>query len=358
MNKQKQAVKKSFKKKSQEKSGESFSLLAELTLKSLPSRSAEIIKARFGIVDGKRKTLEEIGNEYKITRERVRQIIFQSFKNISLKNDDIVHFLKAKKKIFFTINQNNDIIKKSDILKVFGVKDQKEVNSIGFFVNCLGEIFEKGEKGILEKTWFSSKEKFSQAIKVVKQAEKILGEEKKTLSDEFIFDKMFQFFPEFSQFQLNSFLNLAVKIKKNPFGKWGIIDWLEINPKGTRERVYLVLKEFQKPMHFRQIAQLIDQHKLGKRKAHPQTVHNELIKDNRFILIGRGIYALREWGYFKGTTKEVLKIILAERKKPLEKDKILEEILKIRKVKKTTIMINLNDRQVFQKKGEFYQLKK
>ena len=354
----KQEIKENLKKGLQRKSKESFSLLAELTLKSLPDRSAEIVKKRFGLSNGKKKTLEEIGNEYRITRERVRQIIFQSFKNISLKNDEIIHFLKAKKKILFTINQNNGIIKKKDTQKIFGVREEKEVNSISFFISCFEEILEGGKKGILEKAWFSSKEKFFQATEIVKQGEKILEEEKRVLSDKLIFEKIFQSFPNFSQSQLNSFLNLAVKIKKNPFGKWGIINWLEINPKGTRERVYLVLKESQKPMHFRQIAQLIDKYKLGKRKAHPQTVHNELIKDNRFVLIGRGIYALREWGYFKGTTKEVLKRILAKNKKPLEKDKILQEILKVRKVKKTTIMINLNDRQVFQKKGEFYQLKK
>jgi len=354
----KQEIKENLKKGLQRKSKESFSLLAELTLKSLPDRSAEIVKKRFGLSDGKKKTLEEIGNEYRITRERVRQIIFQSFKNISLKNDEIIHFLKAKKKILFAINQNNGIVKKKDTQKIFGVREEKEVNSISFFISCFEEIFEGGKKGILEKAWFSSKEKFFQATEIVKQGEKILEEEKRVLSDKLIFEKIFQSFPNFSQSQLNSFLNLAVKIKKNPFGKWGIINWLEINPKGTRERVYLVLKESQKPMHFRQIAQLIDKYKLGKRKAHPQTVHNELIKDNRFVLIGRGIYALREWGYFKGTTKEVLKRILAKNKRPLEKDKILQEILKVRKVKKTTIMINLNDRQVFQKKGEFYQLKK
>ena len=354
----KQEIRKNSKKESRRKSEESFSSLVELTLKNLPDRSAEIVKKRFGLVSGKRKTLEEIGNEYKITRERVRQIIFQSFKSISLKNDEIIYFLKAKNKIFFTINQNNGIVKKSDTQKIFNVKEEKEVNSISFFISCFEEIFEGGKKGILEKAWFSSKEKFFQAVKIVNQGEKILEEGKRALLDKFIFEKIFQFFPDFSQSQLNSFLNLSVKIKKNPFNKWGMINWLEINPKGTKERVYLVLKESQKPMHFRQIAQLIDKYKLGKRKAHPQTVHNELIKDNRFVLIGRGIYALREWGYFKGTTKEVLKRILAKNKRPLEKDKILQEILKVRKVKKTTIMINLNDRQVFQKKGEFYQLKK
>jgi DNA-directed RNA polymerase delta subunit len=137
-----------------------------------------------------------------------------------------------------------------------------------------------------------------------------------------------------------------------------MIDWTEISPKGTREKVYLVLKEHQKPLHFIEIAKTIDKFKLGKRKAHPQTVHNELIKDERFILIGRGIYALSEWGYFQGTIKEVIESILEKNKKPMDKNQIIEEVLKIRKVKKTTIMINLNNKNYFKREGEFYLIKK
>jgi DNA-directed RNA polymerase delta subunit len=135
-------------------------------------------------------------------------------------------------------------------------------------------------------------------------------------------------------------------------------DWTEISPKGTREKVYLILKEGKKPLHFTQIAKLIDQYHLGKRKAHPQTVHNELIKDDRFILVGRGIYALAEWGYSKGTIKDVLTNILEKSSKSLSREELIKKVLEVRKVQKATILINLNNSKIFQKQKDFYSVKK
>lgn len=43
-------------------------------LKDLPEREREIIKARFGLEDGVAHTLEEVGEMFKVTRERIRQI--------------------------------------------------------------------------------------------------------------------------------------------------------------------------------------------------------------------------------------------------------------------------------------------
>ena len=133
--------------------------------------------------------------------------------------------------------------------------------------------------------------------------------------------------------------------------------WAQVTPKGTKERVHLILKEHNRPMHFTEIAELIDRFQLGKRKAHPQTVHNELIKDERFVLIGRGIYVLREWGYFEGTIQDVIRTILMEKNKPLKKEEIIQEVLKIRQVKATTISINLNNSRVFKKLGGAYTVK-
>jgi DNA-directed RNA polymerase delta subunit len=118
------------------------------------------------------------------------------------------------------------------------------------------------------------------------------------------------------------------------------------------------LKEKNQPLHFTQIAHLIDEYKLGKKKAHPQTVHNELIKDDRFVLIGRGIYALAEWGYSEGTIKDVIKEILAKSDRPLEKEEILKEVFRIRKVKKATVMINLNNSSIFEKRDNSYTIKR
>ena len=43
-------------------------------LASLPPREAQVLKMRFGIGERSKHTLEEVGNDFDVTRERIRQI--------------------------------------------------------------------------------------------------------------------------------------------------------------------------------------------------------------------------------------------------------------------------------------------
>ena len=55
----------------------SYSLLKEQlanVLETLTPREAQVIRLRFGLQDGRSRTLEEVGRQFKITRERIRQI--------------------------------------------------------------------------------------------------------------------------------------------------------------------------------------------------------------------------------------------------------------------------------------------
>lgn len=55
----------------------SFVLLKEQlveVLKTLTSREEKVLRLRFGLDDGRQRTLEEVGKEFKVTRERIRQI--------------------------------------------------------------------------------------------------------------------------------------------------------------------------------------------------------------------------------------------------------------------------------------------
>ena len=46
----------------------------EEVMKTLTPREAKVLKLRFGLEDGKSRTLEEVGKEFNVTRERIRQI--------------------------------------------------------------------------------------------------------------------------------------------------------------------------------------------------------------------------------------------------------------------------------------------
>ncbi len=81
--------------------------------------------------------------------------------------------------------------------------------------------------------------------------------------------------------------------------------------KGMRDYAFLVIRKHGSPIHFREVARQINL--VFKKKAHTATTHNELIKDPRFVLVGRGLYALKEWGYMSGVVKDVIAPFSRER---------------------------------------------
>jgi len=189
--------------------------------------------------------------------------------------------------------------------------------------------------------------------KLHKDAITVLKKTGSLLSPDEFFDKV----PQKDRRAFFNHVNISREVRKNLFGKWGLDEWDEVSPRGVREKIYLVLKETKKPLHFRDITSLIDEYGLAKkgRTAHPQTVHNELIKDPRFVLVGRGVYALSEWGYKPGTVRDVVEDILTKSKKPLTAEEILSGVLAVRHVKKSTVMINLHN--FFLKDGSRYRLR-
>lgn len=339
----------------EEKTG--FYSLANALLSGLPERSAEIVKKRFGISGKKPETLEKIGMEHGITRERVRQIISDTLQKISKgEGKDILK--EAEDRIILAIEKNNGIIEESELVKKLSGNDSREANAIIFFGISSGKIKSAEERGLFRKSWVVAGDVVNKVKEIEGLAVEIFQKEKKLLNGEDLAEKITEKNGNFSKIQALNYLDILVKVKKNQFGKWGLSGWEEISPKGTREKIYIILKEKKEPLHFTRIAELIDEYGLSGKKAHPQTVHNELIKDSRFVLVGRGIYALKEWGYQRGTVKEVLEEILKNSRKPLAKDEILAEALKLRKVKKATVMINLNDAKVFVKRDNFYTVRK
>ena len=152
--------------------------------------------------------------------------------------------------------------------------------------------------------------------------------------------------------QVDAVLAVSKDVSRNIFSEVGLTKWPEIRPKGVRDKAYLILKKHKSPQHFGEIAQLINEANFSMRKANMQTVHNELIKDNRFVLVGRGTYALSEWGYKSGTVKDVLVDILKNSQKPMTKAQLVAKVLDARIVKENTIVLNLQDSKTFAKQAD------
>ncbi|HTE48873.1 MAG TPA: winged helix-turn-helix domain-containing protein, partial [Candidatus Paceibacterota bacterium] len=141
-------------------------------------------------------------------------------------------------------------------------------------------------------------------------------------------------------------LSMSKKMAKNPLGEWGKASSPNIRVRGVKDYAYLVMRKSGSPMHFREVADAIG--KTFNKKIHYATCHNELIKDPRFVLVGRGMYALSEWGYKKGIAREVIADILG-REGPLRRELIIQKVNKERYFKKNTILVNLANSKYFKK---------
>ncbi len=321
---------------------ELFSSTLEVLLERLPVRSRNIVEARFGIGSDMPKTLEEIGKSYEITRERVRQVIGSALGFLSQEKSH-PSIGQVVDSIEQALSTHFGVMKSEDLLERLSLQSKKERGALLAFLEALSIVKEAKATKEYEKMYHLKDFSLTRLKKIKESAKDILEEAQGALEAKDLYARFKKVEATVSEDELFSLLAVSKEIKQNVFGKWGLSGWSDIKPRGTREKAYLVLKTAAKPLHFREITDFIDSYGLQKKKkSHPQTVHNELIKDKRFVLVGRGIYALSDWGYKRGTVKEVITEILRSATAPLTREQVLAQVLEIRQVKKSTVIINLN----------------
>jgi len=318
-------------------------------LSVLKERNKDIISQRFGI--GRKeegKTLEEIGKKYGITRERVRQII-----NFSLNTIKENPIMERRKEAFEELKDNLEkrgkILSERDVLEHFSPEpiSQRYI----YFLLVLGDEFKKfKEDEEFNHRWTIDEEFAHKVHNVLRDLHKEIREEDVIPEQEIlnILNKKIENIvrERVNEEILKLWLRLSRLIANNPMGEWGLVSSPHINPRGVRDLIYLVMRKQKEPMHFTEAAEKIKEY--FSKKVHLATVHNELIKDPRFVLVGRGLYALKDWGYRPGITKEIIENIIRERG-PLTKEEIVEAVLKERHIKENTILINLHNRKYFRR---------
>lgn len=313
-------------------------------VRTFSPRGAAMLTSRFG-ADGKApQTLEGIGREYGITRERVRQILANLFGDLDAKKYAPI-FEAVAERIEWTLKQASGIVKEQTFFELLGKGDTKENGALRFFLSALSDRFANVETASISPAIALSNFSFEEWKDVNTRAKKMFRERGSSLSESemLVLLSKLNWSRSFSEADFLNFLSVSRDVKKSTFGRWGLPSWPDITPRGTRERAFLVVEAEGEPLHFRDIAKRIDEYKLqpNGRTTHAQTVHNELIKDDRFVLIGRGLYALAVWGYKRGTVRDVIRDVL-KAKQPLSRAEVIAEVLKVRKVKESTIIINLN----------------
>jgi hypothetical protein len=318
-------------------------------ISALSPRSRDVITKRYGLgSDPEPMTLDAIGKTYDITRERVRQIENHALAVIRKSKqylDEKATFDEIEK----VIHSLGGIVVEQDLLDHMSAdaSTQSHLN----FILVVGHPFNKiKEDDDFKHRWFidgALSEKVHEALKKLYATLK----SEDLLSEPDIIKSFLEHLEDISEKYKNEeiakrWLALSKKIGKNTLGEWGKTESSNINTKGMRDYAYLVIRRHGSPIHFREVAKIITD--VFKIKAHVATTHNELIKDPRFVLVGRGLYALSEWGYMSGVVKDVIKKIL-EKNGPLTKAEVIEKVLKERYVKENTIVINLQNPKYFKK---------
>jgi len=323
-----------------------YSQIYQKFTKGLSPKTKDIFDRRFGVKTGEPETLEAIGKTFGITRERVRQIEEAGFNYVRKNNKEALDNVYAEFADYF--NKQGGFKKEENVLQELGGKNQKPYV---LFLLTLGEQFSKVcEKKDYNYFWSNlpnSQEKVKGTLNsLVSQMQK-MG---KPIPVKDFYVKVAQTQGLSDQAAL-SYLEVSKRIQPNKEGFLGLVEWPEIKPRGVKDKAFLVFKKHGKPLHFTEVAGLIDKldYNLPNKKTYPQTVHNELIKDPRFVLVGRGTYALAEWGYVPGTIKDIITKVLKEKNEPLHKDEVVKQVLAQRLVAKNTVLMNLNNKKDFEK---------
>jgi len=311
-------------------------------------RERKIVEKRFGL-NGPKETLETIGESLSVTRERVRQLekVILVRLRIAAKEGKIPELATAEKIIIRNLAELGRVARLSTLSeRLFGRSaTAPEKASLLFLADispALTVIPENDkyfaavaisdfgdEKGI--------KEKVNKIVDLIK-------EKKSPLSLDELDDLLTYEHP--SQIAAVASVSKQLATLNN---LWGLSKWPTVNPKNIRDKIYVVLENHGQPMHFNDIATAIAESNFKRKTVTTQAIHNELIKDPRFVLIGRGIYALDSWGYKKGTVQEIIIGVLKSSETPLSREEIVAEVMKSRKVKETTILLNLQNRELFER---------
>lgn len=311
-------------------------------------REREIISRRFGL-SGNKETLEQIGDMLSITRERVRQLEKAILIRLRILAEDgnIPELAQAEKIIIRNLTEMGRIARVSDLAeKIFSQSvTEKQRQSLAFIgeISASLTVVEESEKyfnaiGIAD--YGSEKEIKAKVDEIVA----LIKKNKAPTSLDELDNNLNYEHPSHIK-AVSSISKLLATLND----LWGLAKWPTVNPKNIRDKIYVVLEEKREPMHFEEIAEAIKGSDFRRKNVTIQAIHNELIKDPRFVLIGRGIYALDSWGYKKGTVSETISDVLKQAKKPLSREQIVKRVLALRKVKETTILLNLQNKKLFKK---------
>jgi hypothetical protein len=264
----------------------------------LPDRSREVLVNRLGLSEGKdSQTLEAIGKKHGITRERVRQIENFALNSIR-KSEQFEQEIPAFVELRDAMYERGGVVEEDSFLDHIAQKNKASKNHVRLLL-VLGDDFTKLKEDKHFRHRWTMDEKIS--AEVHRSLHKLHGSlnDEHLISEEEIVNMLLEHIQDVPETHKNEevakqWLVISKVVGKNPLNDWGLALSPNVSVRGIRDYAFLVLRKNGKPMHFTDVAKAITRD-FGK-KAHTATCHNELIKDPRFVLVGRGLYGLSEGG--------------------------------------------------------------
>ncbi len=350
--------------------------LADFLLSFLPGREAEVVKMRYGFDGQKPKTLEAIGKKMSLTRERVRQIEKQALKNI-FKHQQFEDAIKPfKHTIYFFIKKAGGLISEDMVYENFLEKvNQKQggAQRVKFLLKHFTDDFKRLQHKHFKKSFQHNELPLEVLEELIIKLEDYFKNKKTVLTEQDLLKRIKK--EEQYQEKINnilshidekeaeleeailSYLEANQKFSRTPLGQWGLSEWKDVTPKRINGKIYLILLHYGKPLHFSDIAEKINTYWGSARDVQVATVHNELIFDPRFVLVGRGMYGLKEWGYVDGSVEDVILSILKKKGAMSEKE-LIQEVKDKKIVKETTIKLVLkHSPKIIKNSNNQYQIK-
>lgn len=330
-------------------------ILEDLFLVLSPKEKEVIIK-RFSLGDEPRQTLEKIGQSFSVTRERIRQIEKIALSKLRRTSENtklsLIHNLGRE-----ILTAKGSVLREDILLSECLKRISSTAKTDGYISRLALHIhpdFERIEKNLEFHPFWILKPFASEDIQNICNAiNSVLSKKKEVALEELLAMEVAEYLQNkgktYSSETILSCMGIDKRFKKVPEGL-GLTAWRYINPKSIRDKAYIILKKAAKPLHFVEIANRILGAGFDRKVVTVQAVHNELIRDEIFVLVGRGLYALKEWGYKKGTVAEVIEDLL-RKKSPLSKQEIVSSVLKQRFVKKGTISLSLQKNPQFVRVG-------
>ncbi|MBI4407477.1 MAG: hypothetical protein HY565_03180 [Candidatus Kerfeldbacteria bacterium] len=318
-------------------------------LRQLTDKEADVLQRRYGLNGVAKETLEAIGSSYHVTRERIRQIENLAVKK--LKEDSRFHqqMKPVEHVVLTTLEEHGGIMHEDHLLTELatGAHTPQFDQALVFILTEL--LDDRVSKVGVDKMFMKGWRMKTADIEFIASTLELLAKTIATANTPLDLDTLMQQVQSdrLTEKTVLAMLEVSAVIDHNPFDEYGLREWGSVVPKRMNDKIYLVLKKMGKPMHFVDIAKNITE--VFKKEAYPPTVHNELILNSHYVLVGRGIYALKEWGYQKGVVADVIADILKTTQQPMTRDAIVETVLEQRMVKKNTIHLALTNKQLFTK---------